>query len=112
MKHEEKARTIHKQGNNCSYSVYTAFEEDTKLNGDIPKPRSEKGKCGAVISAEKILKELGKEDKIEEFDKEFISEFKYITCENLMKADRRCNDYVGKSAEFVDKIINKDNGKT
>lgn len=106
VKHEEKARKIHKQGNNCSYSVYTAFKEDTKLNGEFPAPRSEKGKCGAVLAAEKILRELGYEDKIEEFEKEFISEFIYITCANLMKEDRKCNDYVGKSAELIDKVIN------
>ena len=108
IKHEEKARTIHKQGNNCSYSLYTAYKEDTKLDGNIPAPRSEAGKCGAVLAAEKILRELGKEDRIEEFEKEFLSEFGNITCVELMRKDRRCNDYVGKSAELIDKIINNE----
>ena len=108
VKHEERARTIHKQGNNCSYSLYTAFEDDTKLDGNIPAPRSEAGKCGAVLAAEKILRELGKADIIEEFEKAFIAEFGYITCIDLMKHDRRCNDYVGKSAELIDKMLNKE----
>ena len=105
--HEEKARKIHKEGNNCSYSVYTSFEEDTQLDGNIPAPRSEQGKCGAVLAAEKILRELGKEDRIEEFEKLFIEEFGYITCVDLMRTERRCNDYVGKSAEFIDKELSE-----
>lgn len=105
-KHEENARTIHREGNNCSTAVYTAFEEDTELDGIIPEPRSEAGKCGAAIAAEKILKELGKEEYIEEFEKKFISEFGYITCVDLMRTERRCNDYVGRSAELIDEIIN------
>ena len=106
VKHEERARAIHKQGNNCSYSLYTAFEDDIKLDGNIPEPRSEAGKCGALLAAEKILRELGKVDKIGEFKKAFIAEFGYITCIDLMRHDRRCSDYVGKSAELIDEIIN------
>lgn len=106
-KHEEKARKLHKQGNNCSYAVYTSFKEDLKLDGNIPAPRSEQGKCGAAIAAEKILRELGKEDIIEEFEEEFIKKFGYITCIELMRTERRCNDYVGMSASFIDKIIEK-----
>ena len=52
--HELRARELHKQGNNCSFSLYSAFLEDSKLDGEIPLPRSIEGKCGAVISAEKI----------------------------------------------------------
>ena len=104
-KHEKQSRELHKQGNNCSFSLYSAFLEDSKLDGEIPLPRSIEGKCGAVISAEKILKEMGKEKDIELFEKEFISEFKYLKCIDLMKADRRCNDYVGKSAQIVDEIL-------
>ena len=105
-KYEEKARTIHNEGNNCSYSVYTVFKDDIKLDGKIPAPRSEDGKCGAALAAEKILRELGKEEYIEEFEQYFISEFGYITCIDLMREQRRCNDYVGKSATFIDRIIN------
>lgn len=106
-KHEEKARDLHSQGNNCSISVYKAFLEDTKLDGSIPTPRSIAGKCGAVLAAEKILKECGKEDKIQEFEKDFISKFGYATCIDLMRTERRCNDYVGDSASIVDKILSE-----
>lgn len=106
-KHEEQARILHSQGNNCSTSVYKAFLEDTKLDGTIPPPRSIAGKCGAVLAAEKILKECGKEAKIQEFEKNFISRFGYATCIDLMKAERRCNDYVGDSVSLVDKILSE-----
>ena len=106
-KHEEQARNLHSKGNNCSISLYGAFLEDTKLDGNIPAPRSIAGKCGAVLAAEKILRELGKEKNIEEFEKEFISKFGYLTCIDLMRTERRCNDYVGESANLIDKILGK-----
>ena len=106
-KHEGQARSLHGQGNNCSVSLYKSFLNDTNLDGNIPSPRSIAGKCGAVLAAEKILKECEKEDKIDEFEKEFISKFGYATCIDLMRTERRCNDYVGESASMVDKILSK-----
>ena len=106
-KHEEIARNLKKQGNNCSTSVHNAFSEDIKLSKDFPQPRSIDGKCGALLTAIKILKELGYEDKIEEFEKEFESKFGYTKCVDLMTHERRCNDYVGESAKYIDSILNK-----
>ena len=105
--HEEKARKLHKEGNNCSTSLHNAFIEDTKISSDFPAPRSIEGKCGALLTAIKILKETGHEEKIEEFEKEFIKRFGYSKCVELMTHERRCNDYVGESAKLLDKIINK-----
>lgn len=103
--HENRARELHKQGNNCSTSVHNAFAGDTNISEDFPAPRSIEGKCGALITAEKILKEMGKEDKIEEFEKEFVKKFGYSKCVDLMTHERRCNDYVGESAKMLDEII-------
>ena len=103
--HEEKARQNHKMGNNCSNSLYKAFQEDTQLDGIIPAPRSEAGKCGAVITAEKILREKGKDKYIEEFEEKFKQEFEYLTCIELMTSSRRCNDYIGESAKMLDEIL-------
>lgn len=75
------------------------------LSNDFPKPRSIEGKCGALLTAQKILKELGYEDKIEEFEKEFVKRFGYSKCIELMTHERRCNDYVGESARMLDEII-------
>ena len=102
---EEKAREFHKSGKNCAISVYNSFIDKYNLDGVIPEPRSDAGKCGAVIAAEKILRELGKEDKIKEFDKRFIDEFKYIKCVDLMTHERRCYDYVGISAKMVEEYL-------
>ena len=106
MSHEAKARELKKQGNNCSTSLHSAFSEDTKLSPDYPAPRSIEGKCGALLTAKKILKEIGYEDKIDEFEKEFIRKFGYSTCKDLMSHERRCNDYVGEAAIMIDKILN------
>jgi len=51
----EEAKKLHKDGNRCAASVYKAFESVNKnSDGQIPLPRSEDGKCGAVIAAEKL----------------------------------------------------------
>ena len=104
--HEELARVLKKQGNNCSESLHKAFKKDLKLSKDFPRPRSIDGKCGALLTAIKILKETGYEDKIEEFEKEFKSKFGYTKCVELMTHERRCSDYVGESAKYIDDIIN------
>ena len=104
-KHEEKARKLKEIGNNCSVSLYTAFEEDTKLSGDCPAPRSIDGKCGALLTALKILEETGHIEKQKEFEKEFVKRFGYSKCVDLMTHERRCSDYVGESASLLDEII-------
>ena len=106
--HEKRARELKEQGNNCSTSLHKAFMEDTELSNDIPAPRSIEGKCGALITAQKILKETGHEDKVEEIEKEFIKRFGYAKCVELMAHEKRCNDYVGESANMVDEILNKE----
>ena len=104
-KHEEIARELKKQGNNCSTSVHNAFLQDIELSKDFPQPRSIDGKCGALLTALKILKERGYEEKIEEFEKEFIKKFGYAKCKELMTHERRCNDYVGECSKMLDEIL-------
>ena len=103
--HEEKARSLHKQGNNCSISLHNAFDQDFELSKDFPMPRSIDGKCGALLTSVKILKEKGFEDKVEEFEKEFIKKFRFTKCLELVTHERRCNDYVGECAKMLDNII-------
>ena len=106
-KYEEKARAFKSQGNNCAYAVYNAYADDLNLKGDFPAPRSIEGKCGALLAALKILDETGHGDKKEEFEKEFIAEFGYSKCAQLMTHERRCDDYVGWSADKINKIVNE-----
>ena len=105
--HETDARELKNKGNNCSNSLYTAFSKDVELSGNYPAPRSIDGKCGALLTAIRILEETGHSDKIEEFEKEFTCRFKYSKCIELMKYERRCNDYVGETAKLLDEILNK-----
>lgn len=102
---EKKARELKKSGNNCSVSLYTAFQEKLKLRGDVPQPRSIDGKCGALLTAKKILEETGHSDKCDELEKEFIKKFGHSKCVDLMTHERRCNDYVGECAKMVEKIV-------
>lgn len=106
-KHEIDARELKRSGKNCSDSLYSAFSKDIKLSGNYPTPRSIEGKCGALLTALRILEETGNEDKKEQFEKEFIKRFKYSKCIDLMKYERRCNDYVGESARLLDEMIEK-----
>ena len=61
--YETIARNSHRSGMNCAASVYNAFENETKP----PVPRSEGGKCGAVLAAEQVIREMGgSQDKVDE----------------------------------------------
>lgn len=61
---EAKARTNHRNGNNCSTSLAMAFAdvlgvseaEAVKL---VPPPRSIDGKCGTFLSVVAMLEKLG-----------------------------------------------------
>ena len=103
--HEERARKLHRMGNNCSISVNNAFSKDTEISSDFPAPRSIDGKCGALLTSLKILREKGYEDKQGEFENWFINRFGYSKCVDLMTHERRCNDYVGESARMLDEIL-------
>ncbi len=103
--HEQIARKLKENGNNCSYSLHTSLKEDLHLADAFPAPRSIEGKCGALLTAQKILKDTGHEDKIEEFEKEFERRFHYVKCIDLMAHERRCSDYVGESAAMLDEIL-------
>lgn len=101
-KYEEIAREAKKSGIICSDAVYNTFKDVLNLSGNIPAPRSIDGKCGAVLAAEQILKELGKEDLIEGFEKEFVEEFGSLKCVELMRVDKKCSSYTAKSAKVIE----------
>ena len=106
-KHEQIAREL-KKNNTCSYALYKAFEGDYKLDEDYPKPRSIDGKCGALLTTEYILKKLNKEKYIKEYEEYFEKEFGYTKCIDLMRHEKRCNDYVGISAKLLDEYLSKE----
>ena len=105
--HENQARKLKNSGNNCSVSLYTAFQNDVSLSGEYPAPRSQEGKCGALLTALRILEETGHSEKKGEFEKEFVKRFGYSKCLDLMTHERRCDDYVGESARLIDEVLNK-----
>ena len=59
MEHESTARQIHQRGYNCSNSVYKAFQDVDHAGGTPPAPRSIAGKCGALLTAQRVLEDLG-----------------------------------------------------
>ena len=107
-KHEERARELKSMGNNCSVSLHQAFSEDIELGSDYPQPRSIDGKCGAVLTAIKILQDTGHSDKIKEFEKWFLDRFGYLKCSELMSHDKKCIDYIGESAQKIDEFLGLD----
>jgi len=111
-KYGEEAKRLHREGNRCSASVYKAFA-DVNINGDnnIPAPRSEDGKCGTVLAAEKLIREMGLGD-VSDFDNEFMRVYGSLKCGELLKMHgRRCNEFVGFTAEYVEKLLEAKKGE-
>ena len=69
-----------------------------------PSPRSEGGKCGAVLAAEKVLKETGAE-QIEVFEQRFKEKFGTLNCFELMNTGFDCSDFVGEAAAITEYLI-------
>lgn len=105
MSREQQAREYKQSGINCSNSIYRVFKDDYKLSGNVPAPRSIEGKCGALLMTIQILKDLGKEQYIDDYQKEFIDRFGSDKCIDLMRKDRKCNDYVGWSTNYIEEVI-------
>ena len=101
MNREQMARERHNSGYSCASAVYSAFSD--KVSGAAPIPRSEGGKCGVVLAAEKALKQLGMGR--EGFDRAFMEQFGSLKCNELRRARYSCNDLVGIAARFVSKSI-------
>ena len=101
--YETIARDNHRSGMNCSKAVYEALSMADNANiSKPPFPRSEGGKCGAVLAAEQFIRENGTEEDVEEFDRRFIGKYGHLTCIKLRGVlGKKCNDYVGVSAAIV-----------
>ncbi len=104
MNHEKEARAIHRSGLNCSNSVYQAFSDIDHAGGNPPAPRSIQGKCGALITAQKVLRDLGV-DREEELERAFEAELGYVLCRDLKRNRRSCNDCVGVAARLADEYV-------
>lgn len=104
MGHEEAARSIHRTGLNCSNSVDKAFADVNDAAGNPPAPRSIAGKCGALLTAQKVLRDLGI-DREDELERAFEAELGYVTCRDLKRNRRDCNDCVGIAARLADELI-------
>ena len=109
MDFETIARNNHRNGMNCAVAVYSALAEINTNITTPPMPRSEGGKCGTVLAAEQILREMGKsQDTIDDFDKQFTEQFGSLKCSELRgMLHNKCNDYVGTAASMVAEMIEK-----
>lgn len=105
--YETIARTNHNSGMNCSMAVYDAlYSGSNSPKGTPPRPRSEGGKCGAVLAAEQFIRENGgTEEDVAEFDRQFTEKYGYLTCGKLRGIlGGKCNEYVGVSASIAAKM--------
>ncbi len=101
--YETIARNNHRSGMNCAMSVYVALGMSNTNKTKVPLPRSEGGKCGAVLAAEQTIREMGgTEDDVNAFDRLFMEKHKYLKCSELRGfLSGKCNDYVGTAASIV-----------
>ncbi len=104
--YETIARNNHNSGMNCSASVYDALGMNNPHKTVAPRPRSEEGKCGAVLAAEQTIREMGgTQEDVAEFEKRFTEKFHHLKCSELRGILRgKCNDYVGVSASIVSQM--------
>lgn len=88
---------------NCAAAVYDALSMTNEHKTTPPRPREENGKCGAVLAAEKVIREMGgTEEAVLEFEKRFLDKFQHLKCSELRGILRgKCNDYVGVAASIV-----------
>lgn len=56
---ETIARNDHRSGMNCAMAVYNALATANENKTVPPMPRAEGGKCGTVLAAEQIIREMG-----------------------------------------------------
>ena len=78
MGYETKARENHRNGNNCSASLFRTFADQLGMSEDeaarmAPPPRSDGGKCGGFLSGRKLL-EMIKPEAVEEFEQRFLEQ--------------------------------------
>ena len=100
------ARESHRNGTNCARSVYDAFSDVNMNKTAAPMPRSEGGKCGAVLSAMQVIKEMdaGDPQLIEDV---FLKEYGSVKCSELRGfLSGKCNDYVGLASRTVGEMLN------
>ncbi|MBO5986951.1 MAG: hypothetical protein J6Q02_09195, partial [Lachnospiraceae bacterium] len=69
MGYEEIARSNHRNGNNCSASLFKASADKLGMTEEeaariAPAPRSEGGKCGGFLAGRKML-EMIKPEAVE-----------------------------------------------
>ena len=103
--YEEKARSNHRSFMNCSSSVYSAFNSVNSKHSTPPAPRSEGGKCGAVLAAELIIREMGT-GSVAVFEKEFENLYGSLRCAELRgAATGQCNDFVGAAARIASQMV-------
>ena len=103
MNREDTARNKHRSGNNCAVAVFSTFYD--KISGVAPVPRSEGGKCGALLAGEKVLSQLGYSTSA--FDEKFLEQFGSLKCSELRRGKYPCNDLVGAAARMADEMIGK-----
>lgn len=101
--YETIARNNHSSGMNCAAAVYDALSVTNDNKTTPPRPREKDGKCGAVLAAEKVIREMGgTEEDVLEFEKRFVDKFQHLKCSELRGILRgKCNDYVGVAASIV-----------
>ena len=113
MGYEEITRANHRNGNNCSASLFKAFADKLGMTGDeaakvAPAPRTEGGKCGGFLAGRKLLGML-KPEAVEEFEKRFLEQNGDNECASLIKKRREqgknCNDLVGETAGIIESIL-------
>ena len=113
MGYEEIARANHRNGNNCSASLFKAFAERLGMSAEeaariAPAPRADGGKCGGYLAGRMLLEKM-KPEAVEEFEKRFFEINGDNKCASLIMKRRlqgkNCNDLVGETASIIESLL-------
>ena len=101
MDRKQIARKHFESGTNCAGSVYAAFAD--RVSGSVPAPRSEGGKCGAVLAAEKVLAQMGLDSAA--FDEAFLRTYGSLKCGELKRARIPCAELVDTATKLTEAML-------
>jgi len=93
---------------NCAQAILKGFQKEFDITDQEIEEyrawgggRAERGMCGALFAAERLLRQIGKESVVEEFNKKAGG----VLCSDIKEKQFTCAEYVCIADELVQKNL-------
>lgn len=93
---------------NCAQAILKGFQLEFNISDSEIEEyrawgggRAEGGMCGALFAAERLLRQIGKESVVEEFNQKAGG----VLCSNIKEKHFTCAEYVRMADELVEKNL-------